>query len=81
MPSADGCNVCKCEDLGGGAAGLACTELACPGVAEPAGCDVSGLVIMKPGASAKAIDGCNTCTCTEDGIACTEIACNAGEGE
>ncbi len=30
------------------------------------------------GASFKSSDGCNSCTCTSNGIACTELACAAG---
>jgi hypothetical protein len=29
------------------------------------------------GESWPAEDGCNTCTCTEEGVACTELACGA----
>jgi hypothetical protein len=82
LPSADGCNSCRCEDLGSGNAGLACTELACPGMIEPNGCEVSGLVVLKPGASFKAVDGCNTCKCEADGtVSCTELACTPGGQE
>src|SRR5579862_6713975 len=31
------------------------------------------------GASFTAVDGCNRCTCSADGVACTEIACAPGQ--
>ena len=44
------------------------------------GCEVDG-VLREPGESFPSADGCNTCTCQEDGgIACTEMACDPGDG-
>ena len=45
--------------------GTFCSDRATPGEA----CD------LDPAIRVDAIDGCNTCTCTEQGWACTEIAC------
>jgi hypothetical protein len=39
-----------------------------------AGCDYGGAQ-HAVGARFPDADGCNTCTCTEDGVACTEMAC------
>ena len=40
----------------------------------PDGVD-DGIEACTDGETAPAGDGCNTCTCTEQGWACTEIAC------
>ncbi|MFZ6178461.1 DUF4215 domain-containing protein [Nannocystis pusilla] len=45
------------------------------------GDETSGNVTCKEGDTKPAEDGCNTCTCTDGGWACTEIACEGLECE
>jgi hypothetical protein len=87
-PAGDGCNTCTCQDDG---ANWACTEIACPAceagdVTENfEGCEcecVDGSFVCPeacectPGDQMPDADGCNTCTCLEDGSwACTDMAC------
>jgi hypothetical protein len=42
---------------------------------EPVQCELTNGEVIAEGVSVDAGDGCNTCTCTPDGLACTEIAC------
>ncbi len=77
--SADGCNSCGCS-----ATGVACTEMACAaggasGVGGSTGqtCTYSGTTYTV-GASFKSPDGCNGCSCTPYGVACTAMVCGAG---
>jgi len=66
-------NVVKVALVGAIALGIS----ACASGYEPnlEGCFV-GKAFHKTGASFPAADGCNTCSCTQDGrVACTEIAC------
>jgi hypothetical protein len=52
-----------------------CPMYACPAVPEPGSCSMNGR-LYKPGENFPSGDGCNTCTCTENGrIACTLRAC------
>jgi hypothetical protein len=57
--------------------------VACGGTtADPQASDmlaVSGQACADPGMTATAMDGCNTCTCGEDGWACTRQACPPGD--
>lgn len=91
-PAGDGCNTCTCAEDGN----WACTDAACPSCEEgdvtmnPDGCICDcvdgGFVcpescVCEPGDEMPAGDGCNTCTCVEDGSwACTDIACQSGDG-
>jgi len=78
FPAGDGCNTCSCTEEG-----VACTEMGC-GVGGSVGtggtggtgtCVYSGSVYY-PGESFPAGDGCNSCTCSEDGsVSCTRLAC------
>lgn len=80
FPASDGCNTCTCEKTGT----VSCTEKACssdagatPGGGGNGGsgtCSYDGHM-YKVGESFKDTDGCNTCSCTEMGVACTLIAC------
>ncbi|NDF13403.1 MAG: hypothetical protein EB060_11405 [Proteobacteria bacterium] len=45
-----------------------------PALAALEGCKV-GPVFLKKGQRVRSSDGCNTCTCTGSGVACTELAC------
>jgi hypothetical protein len=89
--STDGCNSCSC-----GANGLvACTLMACiatggttgvGGASAAVGGSTGGTckynnVTYAAGASFKSTDGCNTCSCSSNGlVACTEMACLATGG-
>lgn len=57
--------------------------VACGGVTtDPQASDtlaVSGQACSDPGMTATAMDGCNTCTCGDDGWSCTELACPPGD--
>jgi hypothetical protein len=83
FPATDGCNTCSCEKTGS----ISCTEIACSndaggapgGGASDAGgapgtCSYAGK-LYKFGDTFKDSDGCNTCSCTEQGVACTLIGC------
>jgi len=78
--SADGCNSCSCDKSGS----VACTDMACAvGGASGAGgspgqtCSYNG-VNYALGASFKSTDGCNSCSCTASGVACTLVYCGVG---
>ena len=43
-------------------------------------CEVDG-VHYQVGDSYACADGCNTCTCTEDGVSTTDMACNIDTGD
>jgi hypothetical protein len=80
VPAPDGCNTCYCGEDGG----LYCTEMACvcdPATDEdcepppPPTCEYEG-ERYEAGETFPAGDGCNTCSCTDDGfVACTLMAC------
>lgn len=59
------CNTCTCRANGE----LTCTRIACED-----GCEYDGQRYAL-GENFPDRDGCNTCTCTEDGVACTDAAC------
>jgi len=42
-----------------------------------ADCEYDGQT-YKPGDSFDATDGCNTCSCDDGAVSCTEIACDSG---
>jgi hypothetical protein len=80
FPAADGCNTCSCTEEG-----VACTLIAClpkpqpdagAGDAGPApvSCEHGGKTYAD-GESFPSTDGCNTCTCSQAGVACTKRAC------
>lgn len=46
----------------------------------PSHCEVDG-VQHKIGDSYPCADGCNTCTCTADGVSQTEMDCNTDTGD
>lgn len=78
--SSDGCNTCTCASDGT----VDCTLMACTvggssGIAggTSVGCLYDG-VNYSVGTNFKSSDGCNTCSCTTSGIACTTMACAAG---
>lgn len=80
FPSTDGCNTCSCGFDGQ----VACTERAClpadagaDGGAAPVGCAYGGKT-YKVGESFPSTDGCNSCACTAEGVACTLKACDPG---
>lgn len=77
----DGCNRCKCLE-----SGSACTKRLCPAASEAeaerrrsraeAGKCVDNLgVLHEVGQQYTHVDGCNSCTCTEAGGACTRRFC------
>jgi hypothetical protein len=77
--STDGCNTCQCTSNG-----IACTTMGCQnggagaaGGAAIGGC-IYGGVSYANGSSFKSTDGCNSCTCSINGVACTTMACAAG---
>lgn len=74
--SADGCNDCFCTETGH----AACTEKACLNHLVPVPYRKRRASPVKqecvPGTSFKSADGCNDCTCTENGVAaCTLRFC------
>ena len=86
QPADDGCNTCHCDDGGG----WSCTEIACGddggdmgGDAGEGGDAGDGGDACEPGDVRDADDGCNTCTCEDDGTwACTLLGCaDDGGGE
>jgi hypothetical protein len=82
FPATDGCNTCTCEATGS----VSCTEIACSndaggGTQADAGsttgtCSYAGKVYQY-GDTFKDSDGCNTCSCSQQGVACTLLACVA----
>jgi len=71
----DGCNRCKCME-----GGSACTRKLCPPdfssrEAEANLCVDHKGVLHEEGSSYTHVDGCNTCTCTQAGGACTRRFC------
>jgi hypothetical protein len=83
FPATDGCNTCTCDKTGS----VSCTEIACnhdagaaPGGGGADGGSGSGSCshggrLYEIGETFKDSDGCNTCSCTAQGVACTLIAC------
>jgi hypothetical protein len=76
FPAPDGCNTCQCTDEG-----VSCTLIGCVGGGGAGGkggaasCEHGGRRYAT-GDSFPAADGCNTCTCFEDGsVVCTRLAC------
>jgi hypothetical protein len=78
QPANDGCNTCECSEDGT----WGCTEIGC----DPTGGDPTaggsteggstGAAECTPGDMMPADDGCNTCTCGDDGLwACTLLGC------
>jgi hypothetical protein len=93
IPAGDGCNTCSCGADGQVACTLiGCVDAGSDGTprdvvgdftctAEGCGgfCTYEGIV-YPAGATIPALDGCNTCACTANGVACTEKACiDAGQ--
>jgi hypothetical protein len=77
IKAVDGCNTCNCAPDGS----VACTEMGCAaggssGVGGSTGqtCTYGG-VNYTVGASFKSTDGCNSCSCTSFGVACTDMSC------
>lgn len=62
----DACNTCYCDQNG---------QSACTGAYCPPECTYAGTT-YQVGESFPALDGCNTCTCTDGGIVCTKVACS-----
>lgn len=79
FPSSDGCNSCSCGPGGK----VECTEKAClvdggPPIGSPmadAGACTYGGKSYAEGANFPSSDGCNTCSCSGGGVACTRRAC------
>lgn len=78
----DECNSCSCQN-----GEVNCTAMACEEMDDyeqypdeyfeeefAATCEYEG-EIYNVGEGFTATDGCNTCTCTEEGISCTAMAC------
>lgn len=81
----DECNVCDPADTSCvetavvkecGSTGLCRADVATCGGAD-GGCDYDG-TRYDEGASFPSSDGCNTCSCEDGGVACTEMACDPG---
>jgi hypothetical protein len=75
IPAGDGCNTCSCDD-----GQAACTVMACNTAGNgsgggPSGCEVDGEPVSNGAADIAAPDGCNTCSCVNGDLVCTDIAC------
>ena len=82
IKAVDGCNTCNCAPDGS----VSCTEMGCAvggssGVGGSTGqsCTYGG-VNYTVGASFKSTDGCNSCSCTSMGVACTLMFCGGVGG-
>jgi hypothetical protein len=67
----------QCADGSNGCAHFVCNSGSCQiAYCDTISCLYSGVYYVA-NSSFKATDGCNTCSCTSTGVACTKMACNA----